>query len=34
MGTGVGFTTSDGIYVQNSMLQKGDTTGPMSAEFI
>ena len=30
----VGFTTSDGIYVQNSMLTKGDTTGPVSAEFI
>lgn len=30
----VGFTTSDGIYVQNSMMTKGDTTGPMSAEFI
>lgn len=30
----VGFTTSDGIYVQNHMLDKGDTTGPMSAEFI
>jgi len=30
----VGFTTSDGIYVQNSLLSKGDTTGPMSAEFI
>lgn len=30
----VGFTTSDGIYVHNSMLSKGDTTGPMSAEFI
>jgi len=30
----VGFTTSDGIYVQNSMLTKGDTTGPLSAEFI
>jgi cyanophycin synthetase len=30
----VGFTTSDGIYVQNSMLSKGDTTGPSSAEFI
>jgi cyanophycin synthetase len=30
----VGFTTSDGIYVQNTMLQKGDTTGPQSAEFI
>lgn len=30
----VGYTTSDGIYVQNSMLTKGDTTGPISAEFI
>lgn len=30
----VGFTTSDGIYVQNSLLTKGDTTGPISAEFI
>jgi cyanophycin synthetase len=30
----VGYTTSDGIYVQNHMLEKGDTTGPISAEFI
>ena len=30
----VGYTTSDGIYVHNSMLTKGDTTGPISAEFI
>ncbi len=30
----VGFTTSDGIYIQNTMLTRGDTTGPMSAEFI
>ncbi|OYQ35713.1 cyanophycin synthetase [Flavobacterium cyanobacteriorum] len=30
----VGFTTSDGIYVQNHMLDKGDTTGPLSAEYI
>ncbi len=30
----VGFTTSDGIYVQNTMMQKGDTTGPVSSEFI
>ena len=30
----VGFTTSDGIYVQNHMMEKGDTTGPMSAEYI
>lgn len=30
----VGFTTSDGIYVQNTMMLKGDTTGPVSSEFI
>jgi cyanophycin synthetase len=30
----VGYTTSDGIYVQNHMLEKGDTTGPISAEYI
>jgi cyanophycin synthetase len=30
----VGFTTSDGIYVQNHMLEQGDTTGPISAEYI
>ena len=30
----VGFTTSDGIYIQNHMLEKGDTTGPISAEYI
>lgn len=30
----VGFTTSDGIYVQNHLLEKGDTTGPYSAEYI
>jgi cyanophycin synthetase len=34
VGYRVGFTTSDGIYVQNHMLDKGDTTGPISAEFI
>jgi cyanophycin synthetase len=34
IGFRVGFTTSDGIYVGNSMLTKGDTTGPVSAEFI
>lgn len=34
IGFRVGFTTSDGIYVGNSMLTKGDTTGPLSAEFI
>ena len=30
----VGFTTSDGIYIQNHLLEKGDTTGPYSAEYI
>ncbi|OKS88899.1 cyanophycin synthetase [Mucilaginibacter polytrichastri] len=30
----VGYTTSDGIYVQNTMMLKGDTTGPVSTEFI
>ena len=30
----VGFTTSDGIYVQNHMMEKGDTTGPVSTEYI
>jgi len=30
----VGFTTSDGIYIQNHMMEKGDTTGPVSAEYI
>lgn len=30
----VGFTTSDGIYIHNTLLTKGDTTGPLSAEFI
>jgi cyanophycin synthetase len=33
-GLRVGFTTSDGIYVQNNMMLKGDTTGPVSSEFI
>jgi cyanophycin synthetase len=34
VGYRVGFTTSDGIYVQSHLLEKGDTTGPLSAEFI
>lgn len=34
MGYKVGFTTSDGIYIQNRMMQKGDCTGPGSAEFV
>lgn len=30
----VGFTTSDGIYIQDQMIVKGDCTGPSSAETI
>ncbi|GHA57742.1 cyanophycin synthetase [Pontibacter akesuensis] len=30
----VGYTTTDGIYVQDKMLEKGDTTGSYSAEFV
>ena len=30
----VGYTTSDGIYIQNRLLVSGDTTGPVSAEFV
>jgi len=33
-GYNVGYTTTDGIYVQDQLIQKGDTTGPQSAEFI
>ena len=33
-GKRVGFTTSDGIYIHNTLLERGDTTGPLSAEFI
>ena len=34
MGYHVGFTTSDGVYIQNQMLVKGDCTGPVSAESV
>ena len=34
MGYKVGFTTTDGIYIQNRMMDKGDCTGPVSAEFV
>ncbi|GGK70672.1 cyanophycin synthetase [Rufibacter glacialis] len=30
----VGFTTTDGIYIQDKLLEKGDTTGSKSAEFV
>lgn len=34
IGKKVGFTTTDGIYIQNRMVQEGDCTGPVSAEFV
>lgn len=30
----VGYTTSDGVYIQNQLLVEGDCTGPASAEFV
>lgn len=33
-GRKVGYTTSDGVYIQNQMLMKGDCTGPVSAQFV
>lgn len=30
----VGFTTSDGVYIQNQLMMKGDCTGPVSAKFV
>lgn len=30
----VGYTTTDGVYVQNRLLMTGDCTGPSSAEFV
>ncbi len=33
-GRKVGFTTSDGVYIQNQMMMKGDCTGPISAQFV
>jgi len=34
MGHKVGFTTTDGIYIQNRMVEQGDCTGPVSAEYV
>lgn len=34
VGHHVGYTTSDGVYIQNQLLVKGDCTGPVSAEFV
>jgi cyanophycin synthetase len=33
-GRSVGLTTSDGIYIRNQLVQKGDTTGPNSAQVV
>jgi len=33
-GNTVGLTTSDGIYIRNQLVQKGDTTGPNSAQVV
>ena len=33
-GLKVGYTTTDGVYIQNRLLMKGDCTGPASAEFV
>ncbi len=30
----VGYTTSDGVYIKNRLLMKGDCTGPLSTEFV
>lgn len=30
----VGYTTSDGVYIQNRLMVRGDCTGPASAEFV
>ncbi len=30
----VGFTTSDGVYIQNMLMMKGDCTGPVSSRFV
>ncbi len=33
-GKKVGYTTSDGVYIQNQMMMKGDCTGPVSSTFV
>ena len=30
----VGYTTSDGVYIQNQLMMKGDCTGPVSSTFV
>jgi len=33
-GKKTGYTTSDGVYIQNQLMMKGDCTGPISAQFV
>ncbi|HYF29698.1 MAG TPA: cyanophycin synthetase [Chitinophagaceae bacterium] len=33
-GKKVGYTTSDGVYIQNQLMMRGDCTGPLSAQFV
>ena len=33
-GKKVGYTTSDGVYIQNQLMMRGDCTGPVSAGFV
>jgi cyanophycin synthetase len=33
-GRKVGYTTSDGVYIQNQMMMRGDCTGPISSQFV
>lgn len=33
-GKKVGYTTSDGVYIQNQLMMKGDCTGPISSTFV
>ena len=33
-GKKVGYTTSDGVYIQNQLMMKGDCTGPISSAFV
>jgi len=34
IGHKVGYTTTDGVYIQNELMVRGDCTGPVSAEFV
>ncbi len=33
-GKKVGYTTSDGVYIQNQLMMRGDCTGPVSSSFV